>query len=223
MKSDNTEIDIERSACEDYLDLYATERIYCLEQIADKVDRTVVFEDMDRLNQKDCIEIFSRLREINYMLNQRLSGGTYIRFIYVIKNEVLNELQHAKFFDYILPIVPGMNKRSSEDIFRENLKKVNKKLRELYGEAYEEAYGEILINTILFYTERSAEKSLVYMAAPYIKDYRMQYAILNDYGLFFGLYYKNNIKRLKISKFKDMAEQILALAIYKNKSISQSD
>ena len=62
------------------------------------------------------------------------------------------------FFDYILPIVPGMNKRSSEDIFRENLKKVNKKLRELYGEAYEEAYGEILINTILFYTERSAEK-----------------------------------------------------------------
>lgn len=216
VKSDNTEIDIERSACEDYLDLYATELIYCLEQIADKVDRTVVFEDMDRLNQKDCIEIFSRLREINYMLNQRLSEGKYIRFIYVIKDEVLNELQHAKFFDYILPIVPGMNERSSEDIFRENLKKVNKKLRELYGEAYEEAYGEILINTILFYTERSAEKSLVYMAAPYIKDYRMQYAILNDYGLFFGLYYKNNIKRLKVSKFKEMAEQILALAIYKN-------
>ena len=216
VKSDNTEIDIERSACEDYLDLYATELIYCLEQIADKVDRTVVFEDMDRLNQKDCIEIFSRLREINYMLNQRLQGEKYVRFIYVIKDEVLNELQHAKFFDYILPIVPGMNKRSSEDIFRENLKKVNKKLRELYGEAYEEAYGEILINTILFYTERSAEKSLVYMAAPYIKDYRMQYAILNDYGLFFGLYYKNNIKRLKVSKFKDMAEQILALAIYKN-------
>ena len=212
VKSDNTEIDIERSACEDYLDLYATELIYCLEQIADKVDRTVVFEDMDRLNQKDCIEIFSRLREINYMLNQRLQGEKYVRFIYVIKDEVLNELQHAKFFDYILPIVPGMNKRSSEDIFRENLKKVNKKLRELYGEAY----GEILINTILFYTERSAEKSLVYMAAPYIKDYRMQYAILNDYGLFFGLYYKNNIKRLKVSKFKDMAEQILALAIYKN-------
>ena len=74
VKSDNTEINIERSACEDYLDLYATELIYCLEQIADKVDRTVVFEDMDRLNQKDCIEVFSRLREINYMLNQRLQG-----------------------------------------------------------------------------------------------------------------------------------------------------
>lgn len=122
VKSDNTEIDIERSACEDYLDLYATELIYCLEQIADKVDRTVVFEDMDRLNQKDCIEIFSRLREINYMLNQRLQGEKYVRFVYVIKDEVLNELQHAKFFDYILPIVPGMNKRSSEDIFRENLR-----------------------------------------------------------------------------------------------------
>lgn len=56
------------------------------------------------------------------MLNQRLQGDKYVRFIYVIKDEVLNELQHAKFFDYILPIIPGMNKRSFEDIFRENLR-----------------------------------------------------------------------------------------------------
>lgn len=216
VKSDNTEIDIERSACEDYLDLYATELIYCLEQIADKVDRTVVFEDMDRLNQKDCIEIFSRLREINYMLNQRLQGDKYVRFIYVIKDEVLNELQHAKFFDYILPIIPGMNERSSEDIFRENLKKVNQRLRELYGEVDRKFDGEYIIDTLLRYVERSGYRSLVHKAAPYIKDYRMQYAILNDYGLFFELYYKNNVKTFKKSVFANLAEQILALAIYKN-------
>ena len=205
VKSDNTEIDIERSACEDYLDLYATELIYCLEQIADKVDRTVVFEDMDRLNQKDCIEIFSRLREINYMLNQRLQGEKYVRFVYVIKDEVLNELQHAKFFDYILPIVPGMNERSSEDIFRENLKKVNQRFRKLYEKE--------LVDSVLRYAERAGARSLVHMAAPYIKDYRIQYAILNDYSLFFEL---NGAKRLKTSAFVNMAEQILALAIYKN-------
>lgn len=44
VKSDNTEIDIERSACEDYLDLYATELIYCLEQIADKYRDFLTFK-----------------------------------------------------------------------------------------------------------------------------------------------------------------------------------
>ena len=44
VKSDNTEIDIERSACKDYLDLYATELIYCLEQIADKYRDFLTFK-----------------------------------------------------------------------------------------------------------------------------------------------------------------------------------
>ena len=211
VKSDNTEIDIERSACEDYLDLYATELIYCLEQIADKVDRTVVFEDMDRLNQKDCIEIFSRLREINYMLNQRLQGGKYVRFIYVIKDEVLNELQHAKFFDYILPIVPGMNERSSEDIFRENLDKVNQRLQE--------QYKNLNIVSIMFDAKEKKEESLVYIVAPYIQDYRLQYAILNDYSLLMELHCAND----KNSLYVLSAEEILALAVYKNMWPKQYD
>ena len=211
VKSDNAEIDIERSACKDYLDLYSTELIYCLEQIADKVDRTVVFEDMDRLNQKDCIEIFSRLREINYMLNQRFQGDKYVRFIYVIKDEVLNELQHAKFFDYILPIVPGMNERSSEDIFRENLDKVNQRLQE--------QYKNLNIVSIMFDAKEKKEESLVYIVAPYIQDYRLQYAILNDYSLLMELHCAND----KNSLYVLSAEEILALAVYKNMWPKQYD
>ena len=67
--------------------------------------------------------------------------------------------------------------------------------------------------SVLRYAERAGARSLVHMAAPYIKDYRIQYAILNDYSLFFEL---NGAKRLKTSAFVNMAEQILALAIYKN-------
>ena len=126
------------------------------------------------MNQKDCIEIFSRLREINYMLNQRLQGKKNMFVLYMIKDEVLNELQACEVFDYILPIVPGMNKKKLQDIFRENLKKVNKNLESFTEKLYEEAYGEILINTILFYTERSAEKSGLY-GSPIYK--RLSYAI----------------------------------------------
>ena len=211
VKSDNTEIDIERSACEDYLDLYATELIYCLEQIADKVDRTVVFEDMDRLNQKDCIEIFSRLREINYMLNQRLQGDKYVRFIYVIKDEVLNELQHAKFFDYILPIVSSINEKSSEDIFRQNLDKVNQRLQK--------RYKNLKIESIMFDAKEKKEESLVYIVAPYIRDYRLQYTILNDYSLLMELHCANNRNSLYVLA----AEAILALAVYKNMWPKQYD
>ena len=69
------------------------------------------------------------------MLNQRLQGEKYVRFIYVIKDEVLNELQHAKFFDYILPIVPGMNKKKLRRYLPGKiLRKVNKKTLESFTE-----------------------------------------------------------------------------------------
>lgn len=36
---------------------------------ADEIDRTVVFEDMDRLERADCLSLFTRLRELNQEVN----------------------------------------------------------------------------------------------------------------------------------------------------------
>lgn len=72
LKADSLEAQYESAACESYLDQHTTELIYCLEQVASKIRYTVVFEDLDRLDLNTCLEIFTRLREINYLVNSRV-------------------------------------------------------------------------------------------------------------------------------------------------------
>ncbi len=63
----------------------------------------VVFEDIDRL--KDEKYIFSKLKEINDIINNRLKGKT-VQFIYAISDDLFfNPEYRTKFFDFILPIV----------------------------------------------------------------------------------------------------------------------
>lgn len=128
LKTSNAEWDLDEFACEDYLDQCTQELIYCLSQISKKIDCTVVFEDMDRLDKVICTHIFTRLREINHMLNAHVGPREYIRFIFVIDDEITNSLSGDKFFDFIMPVFPTLNRNSAEVVFRENLKKINSDL-----------------------------------------------------------------------------------------------
>lgn len=128
LKTSNTEWDLDEFACEDYLDQYTQELIYCLSQVSKKIDRTVVFEDMDRLDKDICTHIFTRLREINHILNTHVRPEEYVRFIFVVDDEITNSLSCDKFFDFIMPVLPTLNRNSAEVIFRENLKKINSNL-----------------------------------------------------------------------------------------------
>ena len=178
--------------------------VYCLEQTAEKIGHTVVFEDMDRMKTDDVIEIFVRLKEINAMVNQRLPEDKYIRFVYVVKDEVLARMEHYKFFDYVLPVLPGINRVTSEHVFRENLKKINSLLKP--ASSIDELKKE------LDDFEKPGKENLVSLVAPYLLDYRLQYMILNDYRFFMEL----NLVNRGINPGQHVAEQILALAIYKN-------
>lgn len=191
IKADSLEAKCESSACESYLDQHITELVYCLEQIAKKINYTVVFEDLDRFDAKTCLEIFTRLREINYIVNLRLSPKCKrpLRFIYVANDSILAHLKHSKFFDYIMPVYPRLNQKTAESILAENLKEV-----------YEESN---------FITESSI---LVHVAAPYLSDYRLQYTVLNDFNILLRLYQSRNSNEADAKSAVD----ILALAIYKN-------
>lgn len=178
--------------------------VYCLEQTAEKIGHTVVFEDMDRMKTDDVIEIFVRLKEINAMVNQRLPEDKYIRFVYVVKDEVLARMEHYKFFDYVLPVLPGINRVTSEYVFRENLKKINSLLKP--ASSIDELKKE------LDDFEKPGKENLVSLVAPYLLDYRLQYMILNDYRFFMEL----NLVNKGIKPGQHAAEQILSLAIYKN-------
>lgn len=193
LKSDKAEFALEKEACEGYLDLYSMELVYCLTQIVDKIDSTVVFEDLDRLSPDYYIQIFTRLREINYLVNLRLaSSNKRIRFVYAISDERLCKIEHHKFFDYILPIIPYLNQRSAEVVLIDRLMK---------------------INSMLGFKENDRIVNVVRKVSPYLYDFRLQNTILNEYGLITELYIASNQERID---WEQDASDIFAFAIYKS-------
>lgn len=78
----------------------------------------VIFEDLDRLPSTD---IFVKLRELNTIINNSSNKKCKkITFLYAVKSEVIqDEEQRAKFFDFILSIVPIVNPTTTEEKIRE--------------------------------------------------------------------------------------------------------
>lgn len=74
----------------------------------------VIFEDLERLNKP---EIFTKLREINIILNNsdavREKHKKGIKFIYVTKDDCFSATERTKFFDFILPIIPIIHSNNS--------------------------------------------------------------------------------------------------------------
>ena len=75
----------------------------------------VVFEDLDRY---DNVDIFVKLKELNFLLNAYLETNgrkRVVRFVYLIKDGLLYSNDRTKFFDFILPIVPIVDSKTSEN------------------------------------------------------------------------------------------------------------
>ncbi|WP_157353099.1 YobI family P-loop NTPase [Aliarcobacter butzleri] len=81
----------------------------------------MIIEDLDRFKN---LEIFTKLREINTLLNNR-NNGRKITFIYAIKDDMFKNKDRTKFFDYIIPVVPFINSSNSSKKLIELFKKVN--------------------------------------------------------------------------------------------------
>ncbi len=192
---ETAEFSIEKSDFEGYIDTYSMELVYCLEHLVDQIRNVVVFEDLDRFPQEDCLYILTRLREINYLVNLRIAPkGKKLLFIYAINDRFLDKVEHTKFFDYILPAISPLNKRSSVAIIEQKLDLLNKELCK-NNETVTKAARFPHINLI----------------APYLDDYRIQDTILNEYRLLADLYWQNSQALDK----REM-EALLAFSIYKN-------
>jgi hypothetical protein len=74
---------------------------------------------MDRFNYN---QIFEKLREINYLVNTKPSAKT-IRFFYLLRDDIFTSKDRAKFFDFIIPVVPVIDSSNSYDKFVEQFKK----------------------------------------------------------------------------------------------------
>jgi hypothetical protein len=118
----------------------------------------VVIEDLDRFGDP---EIFVKLREINKLINDNCNEGVCVSFLYALKDDMFVHKNRAKFFDFIIPIVPVINASNSLDKMQERLDKIDIK---------SEVSSQFL-----------REVSL------YVTDLRLIHNIFNE----FNIYYKN--------------------------------
>lgn len=140
-----------------YIDQYIFELVYALESIASRIDYTVIFEDFDRLGKSTCIEIFSKLREINKLVNTRLPTDMHMRFIYVFNDGVFDFTRQTKFFDYCLPIIPILSAKNAAE------------------ELELDYFNEIHIKNTY---------DIASTVAQYLTDLRTIHSIINDYHIF---------------------------------------
>jgi len=74
----------------------------------------VIIEDLDRFKQT---EIFTKLREINLLLNNsNKTRRKDIVFIYAVRDELFTDKERTKFFDFIIPVIPVINSSNSAKI-----------------------------------------------------------------------------------------------------------
>lgn len=96
------------------------EIIYFFESIYVDV---IILEDLDRF---DTVEIFTKLREINTLINNSRQVGKHITFLYALKDEIFKDPNdRTKFFDVIIPVIPVINPSNAEEKLIDNLRKNN--------------------------------------------------------------------------------------------------
>lgn len=101
---------------ETVLDRNIKEIVYLLVSSNVKV---LVFEDLDRFNN---IDIFVKLKEFNFLVNAYLKtndANRVVKFVYLIKDGLFSSKDRTKFFDFILPVVPILDSRTSANNFFE--------------------------------------------------------------------------------------------------------
>lgn len=98
-----------------------------LEEILYFFERTefnvVIIEDVDRFNSTD---IFTKLREINTLINNSNLIHRQVKFIYAIKDEMFTDKnERVKFFEHIIPVIPFINPNNANEQLSQLIKQAN--------------------------------------------------------------------------------------------------
>ncbi len=122
----NAEIEIDNGISKSILNNHLDEIIYFFEATKYNV---VIIEDLDRFEQT---EVFTKLREINLLINNSKKISREIVFIYAIKDDMFLDKDRAKFFDFMIPIIPVIDYSNSGNkllkIIQENNYKISNSL-----------------------------------------------------------------------------------------------
>lgn len=111
----------------------------------------VIIEDLDRF---ETTHIFLKLRELNQLLNSSNSVGRRIVFIYAVRDDIFNDTNRTKFFDYITTVIPVINYSNAKDM---------------------------LLNALTQHKITDITESTCKELGLYIDDMRMLYNIVDEY------------------------------------------
>lgn len=107
----NNHFQVNTSQKETVFDKYLDEIIYFFEE--NKIYDIIIFEDLDRFNN---LEIFIKLRELNRILNNDdCIKNRKITFVYAIRDDLFKYVERTKFFDFIIPVIPIINKNNASE------------------------------------------------------------------------------------------------------------
>lgn len=122
----NASIEIDDSISKSILNNHLDEILYFFEVTK---YNTVIIEDIDRFEQT---EVFTKLRELNLLINNSKKTKEDIVFIYAIRDDMFKDKERTKFFDFMIPIIPVINSSNSSEkllkIIKENHYKISNDL-----------------------------------------------------------------------------------------------
>ena len=180
------QLDDKMSNDETVIDKDIKEIVYLLDNSDTEV---AVFEDLDRY---DNIKIYNKLRELNFLVNRYVNSNgkkkkrkRIIKFIYMVKDGLFASKDRTKFYDYIMPVVPIIDSRTSENYLISLLIKDKEKNKK--------NPNELQANTL-------ANISL------YIDDMRLLKNIVNEYYVYLNIL---PIEELKLNKNKLFSMMVL--------------
>ncbi|WP_407728637.1 hypothetical protein ACJJU9_12855 [Pseudomonas helleri] len=133
------------------------EIIYCFERSDINV---VVIEDLDRFGIHD---VFTRLREINFIIKQSPQIRRRVYFLYALRDEMFAVGEKTKFFDLIIPVIPVVNSENSREKMIELLRQ-----RKFNGASLDAGLSPHLLETVCYF----------------IDDMRLIKHIVNEFDMF---------------------------------------
>ncbi len=179
-KAVDVEIQLQKDKNISILNRYLDELVY-LFQVTDY--QVVILEDLDRFERTS---IFTKLRELNLLLNQAKDINRRIVFVYALKDDIFHSNQErTKFFDHIISIIPIVNSSNSAAFFLEKMA------------------SEIRCEE----NDKGLDKEVIMDLAPHISDMRSIKSIVADYMLYKKFLHEdiqmNNLLALLVYKTMD--------------------
>lgn len=185
----------------------------------------VIIEDLDRFNNT---EIFIRLRELNSIINKSCSHP--VIFIYAIRDDMFEDNERSKFFDYIIPIIPIVNPTTAYDIIKKNYSDISDCLNDRF-----------LLNTCLYFSDMrllknilneyqvyfdqlkiiDIDKNKLFAMVVYKNYYPIEFAKLNSNdGEVYDIFNKEKLKIVK-NLIASKEERLISLRLSKDKILSE--